>query len=189
MKYVVQTDERLRPSHLKRYQCLFEDFRDEKIVQLLYVPISWLRSLLLVLIITLMTFSPVTQMILFWTTNLVFLLYLLIYRPLKEKWMRILTLIIEVLIHSYITIGFIIGIVDPFADIDAVTRDEIGFVFLCLSMLSTCAGALLSLIQVLDFLWVNWTSNFDLLFYIDYIYCVRWSPSSDMIASASSDRQ
>ena len=40
MKYVVQTDERLRPSHLKRYQCLFEDFRDEKIVQLLYVPIS-----------------------------------------------------------------------------------------------------------------------------------------------------
>ena len=61
-------------------------------------------------------------------------------------------MIIEVLIHSYITIGFIIGIVDPFADIDAVTRDEIGFVFLCLSMLSTCAGALLSLIQVLDFL-------------------------------------
>ena len=69
-----------------------------------------------------MTFSPVTQMIVFWTTNLVFLLYLLIYRPLKEKWMRILTLIIEVLIHSYITIGFIIGIVDPFADIDGCSN-------------------------------------------------------------------
>ena len=146
LKHVLNTEEHLRPSHLKRYQCLFEDFRCEKKIQMLYVPISLLRSLLLVLIIDFMNFSPVTQIILFWTTNLA----LLIYKPLKEKWMRIFTSIIEIMIHSCITIRLIIGIVDPFADIDAVTRDEIGFVFLCLSILSTCAGALLSLVQVLE---------------------------------------
>ena len=150
MKYILKTEEHLRPLHLKRYQCIFEDFRCEKKIQLLYVPISLLRSLLLVLIIALMTSSPFAQITLFWTMNTGFLLYLLIYRPLKEKWMRIITSIIEVLTHSCITFGFIIGIIDQFTEIDATTRDEIGFVFLCLSIVSTFAGGLLGLIQVLE---------------------------------------
>ena len=108
LKYVLNTEEDLRPSHLKRYQCLFEDFRCEKKIHVLYVLISLLRSLLLVLIIDFMSFSPVTQIILFWITNLAFLLYLLIYKPLKEKWMRIFTSIIEIMIYSCISIGFIL---------------------------------------------------------------------------------
>ena len=47
------------------------------------------------------------------------------------------------------TIGFVIPLIEKAAELDASTRDEIGFVFIAFTITSTLAGGVLALIQVL----------------------------------------
>mgnify|MGYP003878022987 CR=1 FL=1 len=156
LKHLTQTEDDQNPAQeerLKNYQALFDDFNRQQRLQVLFIPLSLVRSLLVVATISLMAFSPIAQITLVWSANTAFILYMIIYRPLKVKWMRIMTLIIEILTYGCITLAFVLGIVDHFANIDATTRDEVGFVFLALSISSTFAGGLLSAIQILVVAW------------------------------------
>ena len=147
LQYLLNVKESLRPSHLKKYRCLFEDFECQKRIQILYVPISLARSLIMVMTVSLLCSYGSVQIILLWTTDLAFIVYLIVYHPLKERWVRRITLVIELLVFGCISMGFIFNFLDG---VDAVTLDELGFAFLALSMASTFAGILISLLQVLE---------------------------------------
>ena len=156
LKYLVQTggkgdhsQQEVEEERLKNYSVLFEDFNRKKRIQLLYVPISMLRSLLFVMILVLLTFYPLIQMILIWSLHTAFILYFILCQPLKVRWLRLMTLLLELLSYGCTTLGFIFG----FVDLDATTANEVGLVFLFLTIGSTIAGGLLSLIQALQLVW------------------------------------
>ena len=134
---------------MKRYSVLINDFNCKKRLQILYLPVSLLKSFVFVAVLAFMAFSPMTQITLLWGLSTAFVLYLIIYQPLKERWMRITTLLIELLTYGCVTLAFIFGIIERCADLDAVTLDEMGFVFLILTIGSTFGGVALTLIQVL----------------------------------------
>ena len=148
LKSVLRTEESLFPKHLKKYESLFFDFNNQKALQLLFVPLSLLRSFIFASVIALLGVSPIAQVVLFWSANTAFIIYYIKYKPLKERWVRIITLIIEILVHGCVTIGLIVGILGEFDAIDASTSEEIGFIFICLSLGSTLGGVILSLIQI-----------------------------------------
>ena len=157
MKYLVQVEgtpeDPEQEERLQKYEILFEDFKRNKRIQILFLPISLLKSLLFVAVIALMAFSPLTQIILNWILSTAFIAYFIIYQPLQVRWMRRMTLLIELLSYGCVALAFILGVIDRFVDLDATTLDEIGFVFLILTISSTLAGAVLSLIQVLQLVW------------------------------------
>ena len=151
MKYLIQTGEFTEDSQeerCKRYNVLFEDCNRKKRIQIFFVPISLLRGFLFVAVLALMTFSPITQITLSWIIHTAFIVYFIIYQPLKVRWMRIMTLLIEALAYGCVTLAFILGIIDQCIDLDATTANEIGFIFLLLTIGSTIAGGVLSLIQI-----------------------------------------
>ena len=147
LQYVLGIKESLRPLHLKKYRGLFDDFECEKSAQVFYVPISLLRSIIFVMVVLLLCPHGTIQIILIWVADLAFIVYLIVYHPLKEKWVRRITLVIEILVFGCNTLGFIFGFLE---EVDAVTLVELGFAFLALSMASTFAGILISLLQVLE---------------------------------------
>ena len=149
IKYVLKIKESLRPPALKRYQCLFEDFENQKILQILCIPISLIRSLIFAGVISLLCTHGLTQLIFIWSADFCFILYMIIYHPLKNKWNMRITLAIEVFTFGCITLGLIFDILERVAVLDAITLDEVGFAFIALSILSTISGVLISLIQVL----------------------------------------
>mgnify|MGYP000916808117 CR=1 FL=1 len=134
---------------LKKYEVLIEDFHRKKRLQILFLPISLLKSFVFVTVIGLMSFSPMAQAAVIWGLSTAFVLYLVIYQPLKVRWMRIMTLLIELLSYGCVTLTLIFGIIERYVDLDATTSDEMGLVFLILTIASTLAGGLLSLIQLL----------------------------------------
>ena len=157
MKYLIQSEgtpeDPDQEERLQKYEILFEDFKRDKRIQILFLPISLLKSLWFVAVIALMSFSPITQMILCWILSTAFIAYFIIYQPLKVRWMRRMTLFIELSSYGCVKLGFILGVVDRFVDLDPTTADEIGFVFLILTIGATLGGAILSLIQVLQLVW------------------------------------
>ena len=154
MKNLIHTEgapgDSQQEERLKRYSVLFEDFNRKKRAQILFLPISLLKSFLFVAIIALMAFSPMTQITLLWGLSTAFVLYLIMYQPLKVRWMRNMTLLIELLTYGCVTLAFIFGIIERCVDLDATTSDEMGFVFLILTIGSTLGGIVMSLIQVLQ---------------------------------------
>ena len=149
IKYVLKIKESLRPPALKRYQCLFEDFENQKILQILYIPISLIRSLILAAVISLLCPYGLIQLIIIWSTDLCFIIYMIFYRPLENKWNMRITLAIEVFTFGCITLGVVFAILERVAELDAITLNEAGFAFIAASILSTISGVLISLIQIL----------------------------------------
>ena len=154
MKYLIHTGgtpgDPQQEERLKKYSVLIDDFNRKKRLQILFLPISLLKSFVFVAVLALMAFSPIAQITLLWGLSTAFVLYLIIYQPLKVKWMRNMTLLIELLTYGCVTLALIFGIIERCADLDAVTLDEMGFVFLILTIGSTLGGVVLSLIQVLQ---------------------------------------
>ena len=150
LRYLHQTKETLRPLHLKKYKTLFDDFDNEKKPQIMYVPFSLIRSIVYATVTALMSSSPFAQILIVWSINLIFIIYMIVYQPLKDKWTRRLTLCIELFAFGCMTFGLVFEIVDNYVEIDPQTLVEVGFAFISLSMASTFAGAVLSLIQVLE---------------------------------------
>ena len=154
MKYLIETEGKGEDSQqeerFKNWSVLFEDFNRKKRIQILYVPISMLRSFLFVMILALLAFSPITQITLTWILHTMFILYFIMCQPLKVRWLRLMTLLIELSSYGCITLSFILGVVDRFVDLDATTANEVGLVFLFLTIGSTITGGLLSLIQALQ---------------------------------------
>ena len=148
--YVLQTKESLRPLHLKKYSNLFDDFDNNKRLQLLYVPLSLLRSFLFSTITALMNDYPFGQILSVWIITFVFILYMIIMRPLKDRWARRITIGVEIFAFGCMTFGLIFAIVAHFVEIDPTTLNEIGFAFITLSICSTFSGMILSLIQVMS---------------------------------------
>jgi len=147
---VFQTKESLRPLYLKKYKNLFEDFDNNKKAQLLYVPFSLIRSVFFSTVAVLMTSYPFGQIMIVWSIDLVFIMYMIVYQPLKDRWIRRVTLAIELLTFGCMTLGLIYTIVDHFVDMDPITLDEIGFVFIGFSICSTFAGVIITLIQIVS---------------------------------------
>ena len=150
LKYLLRTEEHLRPLRLRRFRILFEDFDCQKSIRIFFVPISLVRSLILATTISLMAGYPILQLSLFWSANTAFILYLTVCQPLKEKWMRRMTFIMEVLVFGCVTFALILGIVENFTTIDPTTLDETGFLYISFSIGSTFFGCILSLIQILQ---------------------------------------
>lgn len=95
---------------------------------------------------------PLAQITIIWSLTIVFILYMIIWWPLKEKWTSRLALAVEIFGFGCMTIGFVLGIVQNSTEIDPATRNEIGFTFIAFTMTSTIAGGILALIQVLEVL-------------------------------------
>ena len=153
MKFLIQpggiSPNPQQEERLKKYDVLIEDFHRKKRLQILFLPISLLKSFVFVAVLALMAFSPMAQIVVIWGLSTAFVLYLVISQPLKVRWMRIMTLLIELLTYGCVTLAFIFGLIERFADVDPTTSNEMGFVFLILTIASTLAGGLLSLIQIL----------------------------------------
>ena len=154
MKYLLQTadssENSQREERIQRYQVLFEDVNRKKILQILFLPISLLKSLVSVAVLSLMTFSPMAQISIIWVLSTAFILYMMIYQPIREKRMRIITFLIELLSYGCVTLGLIFGIIERYVEVDATTAVEMGLLFLILTICSTLGGGILSLIQVLQ---------------------------------------
>ena len=153
MKFLIQSGgispNPQQQERLKKYDVLIEDFHRKKRLQILFLPISLLKSFVFVAVLALMAFSPMAQIVVIWGLSTAFVLYLVISQPLKVRWMRIMTLLIELLTYGCVTLAFVFGLIERFADVDPRTSNEMGFVFLILTIASTLAGGLLSLIQIL----------------------------------------
>ena len=149
LKYLLDTKESLRPLHIKPYRNLFEDFDCQSKLQLLFVPISMVKSLLYAMTLVFLTDSPIAQIIIIWGLSAAFIAYMIIKRPLKDKWTRIITLVVELFGFGCMSIGFVLSLIEKAVELDASTRDEIGFVFIAFTITSTLAGGLLAFIQVL----------------------------------------
>ena len=152
MKYLLCSEgaeDHPRLSRLNRYKMLYSDYHRKNKMQILFTPILLLRSLLFVAVIVLMGFSPITQITLLWIIDTAFVLYLVVYQPLKERWIKIAKLIIEFLAYGCITLAFIIGIIDQSSNVDATTINGLGYAFIALCIGSTFAGVILSVVQVM----------------------------------------
>lgn len=133
MKYLLQTKgtqilPQQQEERLKGYKVLFDEYDRKKRIQILYIPISMLQNLLYVSVIALLNI-PLAQISLIWVLDTMFIIYLVVYQPLKERSVRIMTLLIELLSYGCITLAFILGLIDRFIDLDSTTLGEIGFVF------------------------------------------------------------
>ena len=148
-KYLINTKESLWPTHIKPYRNLFEDFDCENKLQLLFVPISMLKSLFYAMTLVFLPPYPIAQIAIIWGLSAAFIVYMIIKRPLKDKWTRIITLVVELFGFGCMSIGLVLPLIEKAAELDASTRDEIGFVFIAFTIISTLAGGLLALIQVL----------------------------------------
>ena len=149
MKYPFNAKETLQQTYSNKYSTLFDDFESTKRIQIFFVPLLLLRSIIYMLILSLVWVSPLAQMIVTWITFLAFIAYMIVYQPIKSKWQRRMTLWIELMAFGCMTIGFICSIVDLTGDPDASTLNEIGFIVLAFNAGATIAGALTTLMQVL----------------------------------------
>ena len=147
LPHVLGVKESLRPIHLKRYRCLFEEYECQKRAQVFFVPLLLLRSIIFVMVLSLLCPHGIAQTVLIWVTDLAFLIYSIIYKPLKGKWMMRITLLIEILVFGCVTLAFTFSVL---GDVDAVTLNELGFAFIALSIGATFSEILISLIQVLE---------------------------------------
>ena len=150
LKYLIGTEEDSWPSHIKYYRNLFEDFECKGRLQLLFVPFSMVRSIIYALTIVFLTSFPLAQIIIIWTVSGLFILYFVVKQPLQDKWNRRLTLVVEVFGFGCMCIGFVIAIFENTAEIGSSTRDEIGFAFIAFTIISTLAGGVLALIQIME---------------------------------------
>ena len=150
LKYILKTEEHLRPLRLRRFRILYEDCDCERSLRIFFVPISLVRSLILAATIALMADYPLPQISIFWSVNAAFILYFIFCRPLKDKWMRRITFMIEVLAFGCVTFTLIFAIIGNSVTIDPTTLDEIGFLYISFSIGSTVAGGILSLIQIIQ---------------------------------------
>lgn len=148
-KHFLNTKESLQPAHIKSYRNLFEDFGCQNKFQLLFVPISMLKSLLYGLTLVFLSPYPIAQITVIWVLSAAFIVHMIIKRPLKDRWTRIITLVVELFGFGCMTIGFVLPIVESAVELDASTRVEIGFVFIAFTITSTAAGCFLTLIQIL----------------------------------------
>ena len=151
-KYLLKSEESLQPHRMKFYRNLFDDFNSKNKLQLLFVPLSMLRNLSYAMTLALLNSSPLTQIIIIWSVTAIFILYYIVKQPLKDKWTRRITLVSELFCFGCMTIGLIVGIIEKTVEIDPTTRNEIGFAFIAFAIISTLAGGLLTLIQVLELL-------------------------------------
>ena len=149
MKYPLNAKEFVQQTYSKRYSTLFDDFENKKRLQIFFVPLLLLRSIIYMLTLSLAWVSPLAQMIVTWITFLAFTVYIIVYQPIKSKWQRRMTLWIELMAFGCITVGFICSIVDLTGDPDASTLNEIGFIVLAFNAGATIGGALTTLMQVL----------------------------------------
>lgn len=97
-----------------------------------------------------MTPCPFGQILTTWYINLALIIYMIVFKPLKDTWTRRLTLIVEIFAFGCMNFGFVFAIIDHFVTIDATTLNEIGFAFIAFSLCSTFTGMILSLIQVIS---------------------------------------
>ena len=65
------------------------------------------------------------------------------------RWMRRMTLPIELLTYGFVSLAFIFEVIERFVEVDAATSDKIEFIFLASAIGSTAATGLLNLIQIL----------------------------------------
>ena len=149
LENVVKMKENLWPSHIKKYRILFDDFQNKRTLQMLFVPLSLIRSLALAFTVALLTFCPEAQIILLWCTQLSFILYMIISSPLKEKWPRIITLWMEIMLFGCITLGTIVMIMNKMTNVDPITLNEMGLSFISFCLISTALGGILTLLQVI----------------------------------------
>ena len=152
LRYVVGIQENLWPLHIKKYKSLFDDFECKGKIQVLFVPLSLIRGLIFSFVVALLTVSPVAQMTLLWCTQAAFVAYMIIFAPLKEKWGRRITLLMELMAFGSISFGFIIMIIERFGEVDATTLNETGFAFIVFCVVSTLSGGVLCLLQVIGLL-------------------------------------
>ena len=104
--------------------------------------------------LALLNSSSLTQMmiIIIWSVTAIFIAYYIAKQPLKDKWTRRITLVSELFGFGCMTVGLVVGITQKTVEIDPTTRNEIGFAFIAFAIISTLAGGLLTLIQVLELL-------------------------------------
>ena len=152
LKHVVGIKEQLWPLHIKKYISLFDDFECRRKIQVLFIPLSLTRGLVFSSVVALFSTSPEVQMILFWCTQTAFVAYMIIFAPLKDKWGRRITLLMELMAIGCMTFGFIMMIIGKFGNVDAVTLNETGFAFISFCVLSTLSGGVLCLLQVIGLL-------------------------------------
>ena len=136
------------PAHLEAYKVLFEDFDNKKKLQILYTSFDMVRSFAYMMSIAVIP-NPIAQMTLLWLFSLTFVIYMIKYRPLKEKWVRRITLLVEIFAFACLSIGLILSIMENHITLDSTTRIEIGVAFIAFALSMTAAGGILSLIQVI----------------------------------------
>ena len=137
------------PPHLEAYKVLFEDFNNKSRLQILYASLDMARSFIYMISIAVIP-NAIAQMTLLSIFSLTFVLYMIICQPLKEKWIRRITLSVEIFAFACLSIGLALAIIANHATIDPATRIEIGTVFMVFSLLMTITGGLLTLIQVIE---------------------------------------
>lgn len=139
-KYILEMEEEDRPPHLKKFKCLFEDYNKNKLWQIMFIPISLIRCLIVSWVIALLCPYGTAQIVIFWVTDLAFIIYYIKFKPLQVRWLRIITLVIEVLTFGCISIGLLLDIIDRNTDPDPSALVGLGTVFLILTLaISFCA--------------------------------------------------
>ena len=68
--------------------------------------------------------------------------------PLREKWVRRLTLGVELGAFACISFGLVFAVAETYVSIDPTTLDELGFLFIISSSISTIFGGIISAMQI-----------------------------------------
>lgn len=132
---------------LGRSACLTEGLKNNYKLQQYHFPLLLSRAFLTAVLLGLLSSFPLVQAALVVVINFTFLLYEASYRPLKDKILMALTLVIEALVLVGYACVLALVIINP-SEQTADTRAAIGKVYIGTSLGNVIVGLLFSLVQI-----------------------------------------
>ena len=128
---------------IKRYSFLSNDFKNNNILQELYLFFDFLRHYLLASTVVIFFGYPLFQIIIISCLNIIFYMIMIVGRPFKNKYLMILTFINETLVNFALMSAILLAVYDETGNKDTTKRQLCGWfiifanVFLMYSLVLT----------------------------------------------------
>mgnify|MGYP003879426227 FL=1 len=127
--------------------CLSGDYKSDRKIQRFYIPINLTRAIIIALIMSVMSSIPAAQAALSFIINLTFLAYVILRKPLIEKWNNRLAIVMEsIVVFSNICVLGIVSMKGTQGNLGA--RLGFGAMFLVCGLGLTILAALATLVQL-----------------------------------------
>ena len=127
--------------------CLLSDFRKERRIQRFYITGMLVRNFLFAKILVLLKRYVIAQVSLLLSINTLFLVYLIKFRPHKQRFDLISGILLEIFVLGACSCAFLLAILDYASNYNEEVRSIIGWVFIASNLAMSILLAAMTLLQ------------------------------------------